>query len=225
MISSADISFSTRRENMFSVPLYQFKINQHEALNKIILEDVKVTLANYKEDLQEEKKAYGGQELWIKNWKYKKGFNVLSKVALEASDVIIERFVGVADASTLDIKVDGLWMNINKEHGYNLPHGHPNTHFACVYYVKVPEDSHAPIHFLNPDAGKLNWSSNMDRFENEWNKTDYFSDLRVDYSHKPEEGDLLIFPSYLLHYVEQNRCSEDRISIAFNLSLWRKTSR
>jgi hypothetical protein len=101
MISSADISFSTRRENMFSVPLYQFKINQHEALNKIILEDVKVTLANYKEDLQEEKKAYGGQELWIKNWKYKKGFNVLSKVALEASDVIIERFVGVADASIL----------------------------------------------------------------------------------------------------------------------------
>lgn len=225
MISSKDISFSTRRESMFSTPLYTFKLQQYEELNKIILEDVKVSLANYKENLQEEKKSYGGQELWVKNWKYRKGFNILSKVALEASDTIIERFVGIADASTLEIKVDGLWLNINKEHGYNLPHGHPNTHFACVYYVKVPEDSQAPIHFINPDAGKLNWASSMDKFENDWNETSYRSDLKVDYTHDPKEGDLLIFPSYLLHYVEQNRCSEDRVCIAFNLSLGRKTSR
>ena len=36
---------------------------------------------------------------------------------------------------------------------------------------------------------------------------------------KPEEGKLLLFPSYLHHSVEENVSDEDRIVISFNLDI------
>ena len=36
---------------------------------------------------------------------------------------------------------------------------------------------------------------------------------------KPEEGKLLLFPSYLHHSVEENLSDEDRIAISFNLDI------
>jgi ectoine hydroxylase-related dioxygenase (phytanoyl-CoA dioxygenase family) len=40
--------------------------------------------------------------------------------------------------------------------------------------------------------------------------------------HEPREGDLLMFPSYLLHDVEVNRSNRQRISIAFNATFTAK---
>jgi len=36
---------------------------------------------------------------------------------------------------------------------------------------------------------------------------------------QPKRGDLLLFPAYLPHWVEQNNGTEDRISIAWNISM------
>ena len=37
----------------------------------------------------------------------------------------------------------------------------------------------------------------------------------------PSEGDLLIFPSYLHHSVEENMSEEERIVISFNIQILR----
>ena len=39
------------------------------------------------------------------------------------------------------------------------------------------------------------------------------------FSIKPEEGNLLLFPSYLYHDVGKNLSDEDRIVISFNVSI------
>ena len=39
------------------------------------------------------------------------------------------------------------------------------------------------------------------------------------FSVKPEEGNLLIFPSYLYHDVGKSLSDEDRIVISFNVSI------
>ena len=41
---------------------------------------------------------------------------------------------------------------------------------------------------------------------------------------RPEVGNLVIFPSYLLHSVYPNESDEDRITVAYNLRLTRKTT-
>ena len=38
---------------------------------------------------------------------------------------------------------------------------------------------------------------------------------------EPEEGDLLLFPAYLMHGVNRNETDEDRIVISFNVDISR----
>jgi hypothetical protein len=42
------------------------------------------------------------------------------------------------------------------------------------------------------------------------------------YFQRPEESKIIIFPSWMSHYVEPNENLEDRISISFNTSIYRE---
>ena len=42
------------------------------------------------------------------------------------------------------------------------------------------------------------------------------------YLSKPEKNSLLIFPSWLPHYVENTNREEDRLSIAFDTEIYKK---
>jgi len=41
----------------------------------------------------------------------------------------------------------------------------------------------------------------------------------IDYTHQPEEGEILIFPSYLQHYVDVKQTESERITSSFNLDV------
>ena len=38
-------------------------------------------------------------------------------------------------------------------------------------------------------------------------------------AHEPKDGDILLFPSYLLHEVTVNTSSKNRITVGFNIKL------
>jgi uncharacterized protein (TIGR02466 family) len=92
-----------------------------------------------------------------------------------------------------------------------MPHVHPFCLMAGIYYIKLPKDS-----------GRL-------VFENPIQQHDFvmlpdtvkkFNSVNSGYWYaEPKEGDLIMFPSWLRHYVEPNNSNEDRISIAFNLEI------
>jgi uncharacterized protein (TIGR02466 family) len=100
------------------------------------------------------------------------------------------------------------WININQKGHFNNSHDHPGSLFSAVYYVKGGADKgelelKTPIiphtYTISKDiAGKFN------------SFTGHAMVL------PPVTGDLLIFPSWLLHRVNMSRSDEDRISIAFN---------
>ena len=103
------------------------------------------------------------------------------------------------------------WININSKGNSNFPHAHPGSIVSGVYYVKLPQNS-GKLQFENP-SGKLFASYwNVMRGPNEWNKAN--SQI---WSLESSENTLLIFPSWLDHYVETNESDEDRISISFNV--------
>ena len=105
----------------------------------------------------------------------------------------------------MDLKIDSSWININRKHNFNLPHCHPNSAFSGIIYLKT-----------NPICGKINFRNPTpcEMFPINDTINGYFG--RWFFS--PEPGDVLIFPSYLNHYVEPNLSDEDRISIAFNMN-------
>lgn len=99
------------------------------------------------------------------------------------------------------------WININPQHGYNKPHSHGGFMWSGCYYVTVPEVSNGPsgsIEFLSPVLVPHGYSEL---------KADCYKD-RI--TMRPNAGDILLFPSYLTHWVFPNEAQADRITIAFN---------
>jgi uncharacterized protein (TIGR02466 family) len=100
------------------------------------------------------------------------------------------------------------WININQKGHFNLSHDHAGSLFSAVYYVKGGPDKGA-LELRTPITPHTYTIS--DEMVGEYNA---FSGNRMVVP--PVTGDLLIFPSWLLHHVHMSQSDESRISIAFN---------
>jgi uncharacterized protein (TIGR02466 family) len=134
-------------------------------------------------------------------------FSALKDVLLP---VFNETLKQMAPDKNIQYKVNA-WANIQDHGGYNEAHVHPFSLFSAVYYLKVTNKS-GRINFKDPRLGLQNHifasSSNPPPPNN-------FSSIKI----QPEEGLLLIFPSWLEHFTELNYDSSERISIAMNIDL------
>ena len=100
------------------------------------------------------------------------------------------------------------WININQKGHFNYSHDHPGSLFSGVYYVKGGADK-GELELKTPItphtytiSGEMVGSFNA-----------FTGHAMVI---PPVTGDLLIFPSWLLHRVNMSQSEEERISIAFN---------
>ena len=105
------------------------------------------------------------------------------------------------------------WININKPGNYNVKHLHPTNDLSGVLWIKAPQNS-GDIVFESPYEFQAyqEIDSYVDEFRNSFN---------IDHSYyfTPTDGRMLIFPSHLMHEVEENLSNEDRISVSFNIKL------
>jgi uncharacterized protein (TIGR02466 family) len=125
----------------------------------------------------------------------------------------IRRKIGLGD--DVEHRIANYWININEPGNYmldsNSPHTHPGYFLNCVYYPQASEGS-GNLELLNPVPGVIGAiPPQFLDYDEGWAKTQW--------SVAPETGKLVIFPSWLTHWVRPNRSDSDRISIAFNISL------
>jgi uncharacterized protein (TIGR02466 family) len=107
------------------------------------------------------------------------------------------------------------WAVVNRAGDYNVPHNHNPNLISGALYLRVPDGMQAgEIVFLDP---RLNLNASVSRTLHErdqlppWNKTSL--------THAPHPGDLLLFPSWLMHYVNAFTAPNPealRIVISFN---------
>jgi uncharacterized protein (TIGR02466 family) len=103
------------------------------------------------------------------------------------------------------------WININPPGAFNAPHDHSGFALSGVYYVTVPpEGCSGAIEFLDP---RINANANSIEGAACFNRK---------FVIKPQAGNLLMFPSYLTHWVQPNGDATDRISVAFNIRYLKK---
>lgn len=109
--------------------------------------------------------------------------------------------------------LSSMWININKNGDYNTYHDHAGSLLSGVFWVKTP-DNCGNLIFRSPHSFSehiLYENMNPEKAK------------RLNYYHSyhflPKEGQMLLFPSHLLHTVYSNNSTEDRISIAFNLRI------
>jgi uncharacterized protein (TIGR02466 family) len=108
--------------------------------------------------------------------------------------------------------VTGMWANVTTARHRHPLHIHPNSLLSGVIYVKTPPNC-GHIAFSDPRAGARVFEPDYTAM------TEFNSGV---YSHVPERGTMLMWPSWLPHSVEQavlQADGEERIVIAFNVQM------
>jgi uncharacterized protein (TIGR02466 family) len=102
-----------------------------------------------------------------------------------------------------------MWVNVLETGGHQAMHNHANSFISGVVYLTPTHASAQTVFMKSPGGTDF-------AFKNENARTTpgpYNSDKWV--SPAPEPGDMMLFPSYMMHAVPPNR-GERRISLALN---------
>ena len=193
-----------RVHKFFPVPVFEQKINNYKDFNS--------QLENYiydlkKKDPQGQKKSNAG------GW-HSPFFNM-------KESELIKKFISSFNNSLAEIMTEHMGWKINKEkimildmwsivntkNTFNVQHTHPNSLMSAAYYVKAKKNS-GQIKFYDPKEMKVMYHPPIQNY----NKISA-EIIKIE----PEEGKLILFPSYLNHSVEENLSDEDRVVISFNV--------
>lgn len=202
----------TTFEKMYATPFFTFQLMRHERVNAELLKEGRKLRSASKSASKSNK---GGWHSKGNIFEEKAPcFSFLSVAAESAVKDAMKR-IDAADTDTLALKLFA-WMNINPKGAYNAPHTHPGAHWSGVYYVSQPEvedDNAGLIEFIDPRCDLPNWRIL---------KAKSFRQKR---SFRLAPGELVLFPSYLLHWVHPNTSDEERVSVAFNATFSKRKKR
>jgi len=105
--------------------------------------------------------------------------------------------------------ITSIWGNIMKQGGYQHRHCHSNSFVSGILYLKLPPGS-SFTRFHRREFGGDTFT-----FSNEGGDITEYNNMSVDLN-GINEGDLVLFPSYIIHDVPINKSKSDRITVAFN---------
>ena len=107
-----------------------------------------------------------------------------------------------------DIEITGMWGNILKPGETHPPHTHSNNFLSGVFYLE--SDAETGIIFSDPrPASDVLVPRKKTKTNENSNLLSYIS----------KQNRLIIFPSWLVHWVPINKSKRDRISISFNIQI------
>ena len=135
---------------LFPSPVFQFKVQNYENLNKQLTQYIYDLHKNDKEGIQ--RSNVNGWH--SKNFKIEKDnipYNFVKSIHAYVKEVIVDGFgwkyvpekVGVSE----------IWAIINKKGTFNSSHNHPGSYLSAAYYVKAPNNC-GNIHFYDPNEIK-----------------------------------------------------------------------
>lgn len=118
-------------------------------------------------------------------------------------------FGGIMFGQQLEWKITGIWGNIGKKGACQPRHSHSNSIVSGIVYLdEMDKESTTRFH---KSHGGLEYC-----FENHNDAVDYSSFNATTWSpDRAGAGDVIMFPSYLLHEVLEIKC-DARITVAFN---------
>ncbi|RFF27607.1 MULTISPECIES: putative 2OG-Fe(II) oxygenase [unclassified Wenzhouxiangella] len=129
---------------------------------------------------------------------------------------VVQNLNGYSDEQMQQLRVSNhTWFHITREAGYASVHNHPMASWSSIYCVSPGDDEGA----RNPDNGVL-------RFLDARPASSMYLDpgnmrMRRPYGHgsinyRLEAGQLIVFPSHLMHEVAPYHGRSERITVASN---------
>ncbi len=211
---------TTKRKTIFPISYYQGQLEDNEKLKQELLPYIDVTKTDIEIAIAESvAELFEDNNNFVPKYPITSyGMDDINQVLYQNNELqkqyhnLIKSFCG----DKYNLVVSQLWYNYFHKSEYHALHDHvpdpldSKCHFACVHYLCYDKKVHKPLFFNDP----------IDRLRShsiEFDSHDYESDFYPDIN----EGDLIMFPSYLLHGVEENKPTPNnpRITISFNLEL------
>ena len=108
-------------------------------------------------------------------------------------------------------KIQNMWCILNKKGHYNREHIHAHSFLSGVFYPgdEYP-DGCGDLSLVHPSHHLMNYD--WDHKQKNYNK---YNSLVMNI--KPKRGMLLLFPSFIPHFVHINKSNSDRLVISFNI--------
>ena len=102
------------------------------------------------------------------------------------------------DEENMDISA---WVNVNPKGAANVVHNHSGAALSGVLYLQAQGTGDIEFYTDNYLHGTSHptWP------------------YKGTFRHEPKDGDIILFPSYLLHAVSANPIDKERINMAFNI--------
>ena len=188
----------------FSTPIWSSKIDSYKEVNE--------EMYNYILNLREQNPE-GIRKSNFNGW-HSKDFNLNEETPKNFIKAVSSKINTAFNDMDWDIekqivKIKSIWAIINEKGASNERHHHGNSALSAAYYVRAPKDC-GDIVFYDPRPAPV-FSHPITQKPNILNAT--VNSIR------PDEGLLVLFPSYLDHSVKPNLSSNQRIVISFNIDL------
>lgn len=105
------------------------------------------------------------------------------------------------DLKANKLEILDVWCVKYKMYDFHVPHTHGNCDLSGILYFDFIEDLHSPTYYVIDSMHHLCKNTLINTTEN------------------VKEGDMLIFPSNLLHFTKPNFSTADRIIISFDIKV------
>lgn len=135
------------------------------------------------------------------------------KAGAELRAMLLQGFSGFGEQHAIQqggrygFRVDA-WAMVTSDRGHARTHTHPNAHFSAVYYTRDLPDQPGL-------GGQLEFNDPRGPGNTEIKGLRLLPAFRL----KPKAGMMVVFPSWLPHFVHPYRGDEERISIAANAAI------
>jgi uncharacterized protein (TIGR02466 family) len=192
---------------IYSVPLWQSEYPQFEDHKEMFLNVVKT----FREQNPSQKISRSN----INGYRSPDTLHTVPELSSLFQYICNMSFKACADLNFNDcnVAITGAWLNINdNRNSMNCEHVHGDV-FSGVFYLKSPDKS-GELVISNPAINKMWQGCNLTSEKNK------FTAESIHFI--PEEGNILLFPSYIPHSVRPNNHDDERISISFNVIVFSK---
>lgn len=178
------------QHNLFETPIWGFVLNDQNLQTL----DYSEYILNLGDTEQSKAKSNMGGWQSRDNLYQDPIFQEFNKSILGAAGSVLKDF------TNREPYIQSMWANINTKGNYNGQHAHEGE-LSGVFYCQVPENP-GKLVLVNPAVRS------------------YISAVRnYNFAINPERLALIMFPSWLEHYVEPNQSDHTRISISFNIGI------
>ena len=149
------------------------------------------------------------------NWFYETTLKKLTEKIFYQDWNNYYKYIVEKEESLPEFKMEGFWVNYQKQYEFNPPHDHSGL-YSFVVFMKIP------THWKEQHALPISINSNNPCASDFQFLHDFYGSGKIittNYSLSPEdEGNILFFPAWLKHQVFPfYECEEDRITISGNI--------